>query len=166
VYRVATKFGGSADIEAEIRAVLDWKADLSPIRQRVTEIVQETNKEDRLEGLDRHGGYVLALSSSTLKDRKGDPTPFVEHGMASRVIANLIVIVEFAAGRMGIGLRWVGMPWLRYHLGGGPVIPQRDFAGLSPWALPLIDAAVVAEADRQFPGTNRPVGSGPHGVDH
>jgi hypothetical protein len=153
VYSVRTvqSFGGSLDLDAEIRAVLDYKADLSPLRSEITRIVQETNKEDRLNGDDIHGGYLLALAPSTLARRKGSPIPFVEHGAASRVVANLVVMVDISPGKLAVGVKWLGTPWLRYHLEGGPVIPKRDIMGLSPWAMPLIDAAVVAESDKQFP---------------
>jgi hypothetical protein len=160
MFRVATNFGGSADIEAEIAAVLNWKADLGPVRQEVTRIVQEANREDRLEGSGWRGDYLLALAPSTLERRRGSPIPFVEHGEASRVITNLVVVVDVKPARLSIGLRWIGMPWLRFHIEGGPVIPQRDFFGIGPWTLPLVDAAVLRESDRQFPGQDRTAGGG------
>lgn len=165
MYTVSIRSEGAvAEFDAAILAPLRWKGpDLKGLEGRIRSIVQDQNKEDRLEGVDREGGHLIGLAPSTLKKRKGSPIPFVEHGVASRVIANLIVHVEASPGRLQVQASWLAMPWLKYHITGGPVIPKRDFAGFGPWVLPLIDAAVVAESDRQFPGFDRGFSGGTGG---
>jgi len=155
--------GGLIEMDLHVRALLNWAADLSSLKTEIRTIVQETNKEERLAGLAAATGSTQVplkhLAASTLKRRKGSPIPFVEHGSASRVIANLVVHVETGLNRLDVAVDWMGMPWLRYHVqppdDPGRRMPYRPFAYISPWAIPLIDAAVVAESDRQFPSMTK-----------
>lgn len=151
--RATLSENGTANVIAEIDAILNFRSDLTPVSRRLEDVVQEGNKRDRLAGLDARGGYLPALAPSTLRRRRGCPLPFVEHGQASRAVANLIVMVGVLPGQIDARIIYAGMPWLDYHShtrGAGVHNPLRDIVGISPETVSQMDAVVVAEADRQF----------------
>jgi hypothetical protein len=139
------------ELEAELAAWPNVQFNFSPIESRLTQLVQQANKESRLAGEDwlRDGAYLKELAPSTLKGRQGSPVPFVEHGTASRVIRNLVVTFDNGPRRLIIKLNWPGCEWLAYHKTGAGRLPPRDPTGISARRMIFIDGLIVDECDRQ-----------------
>ena len=140
---------GSVDPGAELEILASESIDISEaVRGAVVEVIQRHNRADRLAGRDRDGQPLIPLAASTMKRRKGLPTPLDEHGEASRAIRNLVVVVEGGPGRVSIRLNWPGAEFLAFQARGAGRLPIRDVLGLSPEAEAEVRAVIVAEADR------------------
>jgi hypothetical protein len=120
------------DIQEMLERLANFNLDMKPLGDLIAQQIFEENREARLAGLDKSGGYLIDVSAETLK-RRGPGLPFVPHGDASRVITNLAVEVS-PAGNNQIQVRayWTGIPWLRYHATGTARLPMRDIMGLDP----------------------------------
>ncbi len=130
--------------------LMNLRIEPRPLEPFLVDAVQEANRVARLGGLDKDGEPLLGLAPSTLKRRQGDPTPLVEHGSDSRVIRNLVVIVDGEPNRIDMRLTWPGAGWLRYHAEGAGHNPVRDVFGLPPGAGDRIAVILDQEIDEQI----------------
>lgn len=108
--------------------------DLSPLAAPVRRIVEDDNREAILSGQDCRGHAVSALAPSTLERRDGSGPPRAPHGMASRLVAGLVVVVHAGLSRLAISKTWPDAPWWVYHASGTRNMPARDPSGVRPEA--------------------------------
>jgi hypothetical protein len=102
-------------------------------RDDILRIIVEGHREGVLSGTDRYGSGYAPLAPRTLKTRKGDGPPLAPRSLSSRIWTHFYgywtgihqSTAELVAG-------WRGIPWIRFHITGGPRLPRRDPAGLRP----------------------------------
>jgi hypothetical protein len=102
-------------------------------------LLERDNEDKFFRGVDRYGKPFAPLAASTLaKTRNGrprpNPNPLIPHGFASRVIQ----CFEVAEQGRALVARWVGIPWIVYHITGADKpgtlwhLPRRDPSGVTP----------------------------------
>lgn len=117
--------------------------DLTPLAERIAEILLPLNVEARLAGLDKDGEPLVEIKESTRQRRrragKGDGPPLDPDYGGSRVAADgSATVSHISDDHKQVTFTWpTADPWLRYHrydaaMADGSIRPARDIAGLTP----------------------------------
>jgi hypothetical protein len=133
----------------EIKDAVDPRGSkMDRLRYGINKIVKEDNTEKvlghGLAGVDRFGRPLAPLGKwayGAAFRRRGNGPVLAPHGLESRIITHFRYAWNWVGDHYEFVAGWKDLPWMRYHIEGGPHLPRRDEGGISPkgrakvWAL-------------------------------
>ena len=150
-------------VEGGLGPLIDYLGDLAdmdirPLAEAAKIVAIEDNARARVAGVDKDGeemdplsrkakdGLRRSLRPSELARRGGDGPPLAPRGAGSRIVTDYHVeVIPQPGGAVLVQGSWPNLPWLKFHLKGGPIMPRRDVAGITPRGMDEI-----AETTRAF----------------
>src|SRR5262245_43657337 len=106
------------------------------LKGKIRRIIIDDNIDKLMNrSVDRYGKPCAKLAKSTLADPKRGPGPaLVPNFMHSRFISRFRAEWQPARffGVAVLDMKWIGMPWAKYHITGTRRMPRRDPSGITP----------------------------------
>jgi hypothetical protein len=118
-----------ADAQQHFAEILERVRNPAPLESDLADLLERGKAEQLLSGHDATGHPFAPLAPSTLKRRPGTGPPLAPRGASSAIITQYVVTVSAAAGRLIASAGWPSLSWVRYHITGGPRLPQRNPSG-------------------------------------